>query len=44
MHPGGLTALEKFAAVVFKDAPPPSVVKSIDRVRRRADMHKEFEA
>jgi hypothetical protein len=46
MHPGGggVAALEKFVAAVFKDALPPSAIKAIDRVRLRAEMHKEFES
>lgn len=44
MHPGGLAALEKFVSAVFKDALPPSAIKNVDRVRMRADMHKEFES
>jgi len=44
MHPGALASLENFVGAVFKDAPPPSAIRSLDRVRLRAEMHKEFES
>jgi hypothetical protein len=44
MHPAGFTAIEELVAAIFKDKSPPSAVRSLDRVRLRADMHKEFES
>lgn len=42
LHPSAADEFEKAVASVVSDDPTPSIKRSIDRVRLRADMHKEF--
>jgi hypothetical protein len=42
IDPAGVAGFEAAIAAVFRDNVPPSIVKSLDRVRLRADMLKEF--
>jgi hypothetical protein len=42
IDPAGVGGFEAAIAAVFRDNVPPSIVKSLDRVRLRADMLKEF--
>jgi hypothetical protein len=43
IHPGALAAFEAAVRESLGDEPTPAALRSIDRVRQRADMHKEFE-
>lgn len=42
IHPSALEAFESLIRAGFKDDPTASIIRSLDRVRLRADMHKEF--
>lgn len=42
IHPSSAASLETLLRSLFKDDPPPWVVKSIDRLTLRTEMHKEF--
>jgi len=42
IHPGAAPSLDAHLRAVFKDDLPPSIVKCLDRLTLRSDMHKEF--
>lgn len=42
IHPAAAASLETLLRSLFKDDPPPWVVKSLDRLALRTEMHKEF--
>ncbi|MBL8876061.1 MAG: hypothetical protein JNM86_09735 [Phycisphaerae bacterium] len=42
IHPASATSFDSLLRSLFKDDPPPWVVKSIDRLTLRTEMHKEF--
>jgi len=44
LHPGAAETFERLIGDLYPDGPSESIRKSLDRVRLRADMHREFQS